>query len=207
MKKFRLFLNFDKESKWLQQMASKGWQLKKQGPLYTFEKTEPDTSNIKIDYRYFKSQSDFLEYRTLFEDSGWQHLSGSKFSGNQYFKQISNNSGMDIFSDEFSRTARYKRLANSLLSGLIIFLPLVFVSFNQGTLGIEVFTNPRELYLTPGIWDLSGTDFWRAFLFETPFALMRGFSGIFGLLIFLCYVSLTIKSWMLYKKATKLSNG
>jgi len=207
MKKINFFVDFKKEEKWLEHMAAQGWQLRKQEIFYTFEPIPTEHANIKIDYRIFKSQQDFLEYRSLFEDSGWQHISGTKYSGNQYFKQIGDCSHDDIFSDDTSRAGRYKRLSNMMLSMLIIFIPLVATSFMQGTLGLQAFINPRELYLTSGLWELSGSAFWRAFLFETPFALMRGFSASLGLLIFFAYVFVTIKSWVLYKRATNtLSN-
>ena len=89
-----------------------------------------------------------------------------------------------------------------MLYMLIVFIPLVTTSFMQETLGLEAFINPRELYLTSGLWELSGSAFWRAFLFETPFALLRGFSTSLGLLIFLAYAFATIKSWILYRHAT-----
>jgi len=207
MKKLKIFLNFEKEEKWLENMSAKGWQLMKQGLFYTFEPSKPNNANIKIDYRYFKSENDFLEYRTLFEDSGWKHLAGTKFSGNQYFTQVTEDSDLDIFSDEASRAARYKRLANGMLSMMFVFLTFVIISYHQGTLGLDAFTNPRELYLTPGIWELNGAAFWRAFLFETPFALMRGFSAVLGLLMFLGCVLLTAKSWALAQRNAKMSNN
>ena len=202
MKKIKFFMNFKKEEKWLEYMATQGWQFKKQGPIYTFAPTSPEDVNIKIDYRHFKSQQDFSEYLSLFEDSGWQHISGTKNSGNQYFKQVDACSYSDIFSDETSRAGRYKRLSNMMLFMLILSLPLIFTSYTQGTLGVEALTNPRDMYFTPGLWDMSGSEFWRAFLFETPFALMRGFSASIGMLILLAYVLLTVKSWALYRNAT-----
>jgi len=201
MRKYRLFVNFQKEEKWLEHMAAQGWQMKKQWLGYVFESAVPEQANIKIDYRHFKRQQDFLEYCALFEDSGWQHISGTKNSGNQYFKQVGEYSTEDIFSDDTSRAGRYKRLSDMMLMMFFIFFPFVIISYTQGTLGFEAFTNPRELYLTPSLWELSGAAFLSAFLFETPFALMRGFSTIKGLLIFFAYVFLTIKSWLLYKKA------
>ena len=201
MRKFKFFINFHKEEKWLESMAAQGWQMKKQSFGYVFESAIPELANIKIDYRHFKNQQHFLEYCTLFEDSGWQHIAGTKNSGNQYFKQAGDCCGEDIFSDDTSRAGRYKRLSEMMLAMFIVFFPLVIISFMQGTLGLGAFTNPRELYLTPGLWELSGSEFWSAFLFETPFALMRGFSMSIGLIIFLAYVFLTIKSWLLYRSA------
>ncbi|MCL2593196.1 MAG: DUF2812 domain-containing protein [Defluviitaleaceae bacterium] len=207
MKKIKFFLNFQKEEKWLKQMAAQGYQLKKQGPIYTFEPAPPKQTNIKIDYRHFKKQQDFLNYRSIFEDSGWQHISGTKNSGNQYFKQIDDNSYDDIFSDTTSRAGRYKRLANMMLFMFVIILPLVIISSTKGTLGIDIFLNPRTLYYTPGLWERSGLEFWQAFLFETPFALMRGLSSSISLAILISYVLLTIKSLTLYRKASKSSGN
>jgi len=206
MTKIRLFVNLKKEENWLKQMAAQGWQMKKQGPIYNFVSAPLEQVNIKIDYRHFKNQQDFLEYRSLFEDSGWQHISGTKNSGNQYFKQVGDRNNEDIFSDDTSRAGRHKRLANMMLFGLVLFFPFVIIAYAHGTLGLEAFTNPRALYLTPYLWELSGFEFWRAFLFETPFALMRGFSTSIGLLIFIAYVLLTIKSWLLYRSATKTNS-
>lgn len=33
--------------------------------------------------------------------------------------------------------------------------------------------SPGMIFLTPGLWEMQGMAFWRAFLFELPFALMR----------------------------------
>jgi hypothetical protein len=205
MRKFRLFIDFQKEEKWLEHMASQGWRLKSNLFTYVFESETPWQANIKIDYRHFRTRQDFLDYCSLFEDSGWQHICGTKNSGTQYFKQVGDGSSEDIFSDDTSRAGRYKRLSDMMLTMFIAFFPLVIIAITQGTLGLEAFTNPRELYLTPGLWDLSGAEFWGAFLFETPFALMRGFSTSIGLLMFMAYVFLTIKSWILYKRATRMS--
>ena len=48
---------------------------------YEFEPTKPDHAKIKVDYRTFKKQEDFEDYCALFEDSGWEHIAGTKSSG------------------------------------------------------------------------------------------------------------------------------
>ena len=201
MKKFRCYVDFYKEEKWLESMALQGWGLKRQGFFYSFVSAQPEEVNIKIDYRFFKNQSDYINYCQLFEDSGWKLIAGSKNNGNQYFKKISENSDDDIFSDNASRAGRYKRLSYMMLYILIILLPLVIFSYFQGTLSLEIFINPKVLYLTPGLWDKTGVDFWRRFIFETPFALMRGFSWSLTFILIVAYLFLTIKSWVVYKKA------
>ena len=41
--------------------------------------------------------------------------------------------------------------------------------------------NMKAQYLTPGLWQMEGIEFWSALIFETPFALIR--SGALNLLI------------------------
>jgi len=206
MRKIKFFYCFEKEENWLERMAARGWRLKKRGFVYTFEFVPPEKANIKMDFRIFKRQEDFIEYITLMEDSGWQHLAGTKGSGNQYFMQIADNGDEDIFSDNTSRAGRYKRLSEMMLLCFVICLPFAFTSFITESIKLEAFINPKLLYYTPGLWETSGFEFWRKFLFETPFALMRGFSWCVTLLLFFSLIFFAIKSWLIYKKAI-MANG
>ena len=57
MKKWKFFLDLDKEEKWLNEMTKQGWLLTRKGLKYTFERGEEKL--IKIDYRTFKSKKRF----------------------------------------------------------------------------------------------------------------------------------------------------
>lgn len=206
MTKFKMFFNFDKEEKWIGKMAEQGYQLKSTSFGYNFYSSQPENAVFKIDYRTFKSDRDFLEYCTLFEDSGWQHIAGTKQSGSQYFKKIRPDGNEDIFSDSFSRAGRYKRLSNMWLSLSVVWLPFIVVMFTSGSMKINGFLNPKALYLTPGLWEMSGFNFWRHFLFETPFALLRGYSLFLCIAVVFLYVFFAIKSWLLYRKTLKQRN-
>lgn len=200
MVKFKFFLRFDKEEKWLEYMASQGWLLSKKALFYFFRKIEPEAKTIRIDYREIKSAKDFLDYCTLFEDSGWKHIVGAKSSGAQYFLKINENSTEDIFSDTFSRAGRYKRLSNIWLSCAVVFVPyLISMKANLNT----VFT-PKEWYITPDLWELEGISFWWAFLFETPFALMRGIGWLIPIFAILICIGFAIKSRLIYRMESKL---
>jgi len=203
MKKIKFFFNFEKEEKWLERMAARGWRLAKRGFFYTFESVPSEEANIKMDFRLFNRQEDFIEYITLMEDSGWRHLAGTKGSGNQYFMQIADKGDEDIFSDNTSRAGRYKRLSEMMMLCFVICLPFAFTSFITESIKPEAFINPKILYYTPGLWETSGSEFWRKFLFETPFALMRGFSWCIALLLFLAVIFFAVKSWLIYRKAVK----
>lgn len=104
MIKYKFFTDFDKEEKWLNEMARQGYRFsgKSLGYRYKFAPVEPEHAVIKIDYRNFDKQEDFEDYRALFEDTGWKHVSGTKNSGHQYFRKIDGKSKEEIFSDAFA---------------------------------------------------------------------------------------------------------
>ena len=128
MIKYKYFIDFEKEEKWLTDMASQGYRLKKAGQFYyTFEPIPPEQAVIRVDYRYFNWDDDFVTYCTMFEDSGWEHISGKKRSGFQYFKRKSECNDEHIYSDTESRAERYSRwLANPTLT-FSLFLLLAFI--------------------------------------------------------------------------------
>ncbi|WP_239618054.1 DUF2812 domain-containing protein [Cohnella mopanensis] len=202
MRKWKWFHNFDKEEKWLNELASQGYMLVRKSIGYEFQRVKPEKAIIRIDYRTFKNREDFEDYRALFEDSGWQHIAGTRSSGHQYFKKREESGNEDIFSDVDSKAARYKRMAQMWLSLASIFLPLFAVLVSTGAIDAEVFLNPKALYYTPGLWEKAGTDFWGAFLFETPFALLRGFLWILLPLTLVLYVVFAFKANRRYRNDT-----
>lgn len=200
MKKIRLFFRFEKEEAWLETMSERGWLLRKAGFFYHFQKVSPKTRTIRIDYRTFKTKEDFLDYRTLFQDSGWKHIAGTKTSGNQYFVKIKKDCTDEIFSDAASKAGRYKKLSELWLTFAIIYMPLLIT---KGGLDLHYLLSPKEWYYTPGLWELKGLNFWGAFLFETPFALGRGLSWFLLLIIVLFCFCLSIKAKILSRTTTK----
>ncbi len=200
MRKLKYFLDFDKEEKWLNKMAQQGYQLADKSLRYKFNLTKPDDSKIKIDYRKFKTQEDFIDYCTLFEDSGWQHIAGKKNSGTQYFKKTNTNSDDDIFSDKISKAGKYKRLSDMFIELAICYIPLFIALVSTDIIDISAIFDPKRLYLTPGVWEMTGASFWKNFLFETPFVLIRSFIWLFiPVTIILCLL-FSYKAKKLYEK-------
>lgn len=70
---------------------------------------------------------------------------------------------------------------------------------------ITAIMNPKQLYLTPGLWERTGESFWNALLFETPFAIMRGFFWMIYPCMIILYVIFAIKANIYYRK-TKFEN-
>lgn len=176
MRKYKFFVDLAKEEQWLNEMAAQGYILAgKTGGSYRFESGEPGSFVLRIDYRAFKHAADFEDYRLLFEDSGWQHIAGTKSSGAQYFLKKTADQSEDIFSDADSKAGKFKRLSEMWFSLAVCFLPILTALVMAGNIDLTAFLQPAKLYYTPGLWDKTGADFWGAFLFETPFALLRGF--------------------------------
>lgn len=200
MKRFKCFIDMEKEEKWLREMAKEGYLIEGKYFFYNFSKVKPQDITIKIDYRNFKGYVDYADYLSLFEDSGWKHLAGTKSTGCQYFMQTEENQTEDIFSDIHSRAGRYKRIANLWLTSAWTLLAVLVMLISRGGIDVQYMLSPKEWYLTPGIWEMQGFTFWRHFLFETPFAFFRGCGLLLCGLMFVFYMVFTLKSYLLYKR-------
>lgn len=217
MIKYRFFLDFAKEEAWLREMARQGWELTGVSFGYHFRQTEPQDAVIRIDFRQFTGQDEYLNYRTLFEDSGWQHIAGSLKSGVQYFKRVRSGSNLsapggpgeagaddsqpeDIFSDQLSRAERYRRISRFWLTMALVFLVILLALGLTGASDLRALVQPSRFYLTPGLWERSGEAFWSAFWFETPFALFRALLLYSFPVSLVLYFTFAIKSYRLYEK-------
>lgn len=166
MKVFKVFYSIKKEEDWLASMAKKGWLLVKKTSHYHFLATTHDNI-IKIDYRSFKKNEDFIDYKNLYEDSGWQHVAGSKNSGKQYFLK-KYDASEDIFSDNASKLSmklRYLKYWTNFSLIAMVYLAVLKPFDYKFSLD--------KLFLTPDLWTLKGGSFVFAFLFEAPFAFFR----------------------------------
>lgn len=170
MRKFKMFIDIDKEEKYLNEMARNGYIFNKTTVFgfYHFIKDTPADLNYKIDYRGFTKVSDFEDYKSLFDDAGWMHVHGTTYGYNQYFLPKQGTIDNEIFSTEESKAARYKRLFNAYIISLgiaSIYYSVMLLSYGYDFNDIG--------FITPGLWEKTGWNFWRAFLFELPFAFLR----------------------------------
>ncbi|QIS38384.1 DUF2812 domain-containing protein [Clavibacter capsici] len=169
----RFFVDFDKEERWLDRMAAEGRLMTKRGPVYTSTPIEPGSAVVRIDYRPRMSVADFDDYRQLFADAGWRHISGTRTSGTQHFASTAADADTEIFSDARSRALRYKRALDVHAAVLLPLLVVVFALLSMEGSGVRLILSPDEWYLTPGLWEMQGSRFVGAFLFETVFVAMR----------------------------------
>ncbi|WP_343749096.1 hypothetical protein [Metaclostridioides mangenotii] len=61
-------------------------------------------------------------------------------------------------------------------------------------------SNLKYLYLTPGLWERVGDEFWSVFWFETPWAIIRGIFDLFFPTAIIFFIILSIKVKRKYKK-------
>ena len=199
MKKFKLIADFEKEEQFLNDMAKQGYRLKKYNSLgmYTFMNAEPQNSSYGVDYRKFTNNAHFEEYCTLFQDAGWEHVYGTRRSGSQYFLPISGKVQTDdIFSDEESKAGRYKRFsAQCFISLTMMIVWFIIIMPNKYALW-----DVKSWYFTDGLWNMTGSLFWKAFLFETPFVILRVVPPIVFLLLAVLYGYWAVKAKNLLRR-------
>lgn len=163
MKRFKVFINIEKEAQWLNEQLQKGYCCKNISGLgiYTFEKTVKRYV-MRLDYQDYLPEKKFVEYKGIYEDFGWNYIKGARLSGIRYWQKEDDNQN-EIFSDRESSGNYYKRLMG--------------YSFWLGTLCLAfscMLYKDTGLY-HEGLWGMKGSLFWKAFLFETPFVLLKLF--------------------------------
>lgn len=202
MKKWKFFTNLKKEEEWINAIQASGYRLTKV-PIpqarYHFELFNPQhVETVRIDFREAMTKNDYQDYLTLFEDGGWEWIGGCSSSGSQYFRKLPHTHDDILFSDDESQLAFYKRYRKSTLWTAWLFLCYSLIHFTTVRDFLVPFQNPKALFLTPGLWELNGMQFWLSFLFELPFALLRG-----GILFYLCLATVLFYLYVAYQAKPK----
>lgn len=161
MKIFKMFFDIEKEEQWLNEQLQKGYRCTNISGLgiYTFEKTDKRYV-MRLDYQDYLPKKKLVEYKGIYKDFGWNYIKGSWLSGIRYWQKEDDDQN-EIFSDRQSKDNYYKRLMG--------------YSFWFGTLCLTysyMFYKGSRLY-HEGLWNMKDSLFWKAFLFETPFVLVK----------------------------------
>ncbi len=208
--KHKFFIvDIEKEQKFIDSYREKGYELayvNKSAFKYVFRKSSnPFIPRVRIDYRTFEREDDYQDYITLYEDAGWKHISGSRTSYIHYFQQMHTNTTDELFSDKQSYAELYKRLFTFSMFNISIIL--VFIFATTKAYNPLRWLHPKELFLTPGLWELSGFRFVRAFLFELPFVFFRNgwpFLFFIALIIFIVCAVKAKKKEKKYRSITPI---
>lgn len=205
MRKYRLFFkSFKKEEDWINNIIRKGYRLvyvnSKLG-IYNFIEDADASHLVRIDYRKFDNESEFMDYVTLFEDMGWKLIKNTKNDGVFYFELVSSEFDDKIFSDQDSRAGIYKRLYENYILVIEAYVPFfVALSIVYRKMPFEAIIHWKDYYYTPNLWEMDGWRFIACFLWETPFAFVRSFGGLVLYVILFALIILFLKSYILYRK-------
>ena len=106
------FDSFEQEEKWLHDLALQGWRLENYEDVnignctYKFiEDKNAKNLHYQIDYRLFSKKSEYQDYESLFEETGWTILS-KNYSYNKHI--FISDTKEKIFSDDHSQFERYQ---------------------------------------------------------------------------------------------------
>lgn len=122
---------FDKEERWLNEMAAQGWVLEKIGYCtYTFVQCEPGEYMIRLELLENRpSHKSSLEYIEFLEETKAQYL-GSMMRW-VYFRKKTTDGEFNLFSDNQSRIQHLNRM-------LQLMLVLMFLEFSVGLFNIGI---------------------------------------------------------------------
>ena len=127
MRKWFWAWDFDKEEKWLNEMATNGWALCEVGFCkYTFEKCEPGEYSVRLEMR---TNDD--NYISFLEETGAEYI-GKCFQW-QFFRKKSEHGQFDLFSDIDSRLSHLSRIHRLILTLGVINLAVGAVNLFIGT--------------------------------------------------------------------------
>ncbi len=156
MTKYRWFWvwDFEKEERWLNEMAANGWSLVDVGYCrYTFEKTEDNAYTIRLEMH--PADDDYVAFM---EETGAEYI--GRVLQWLYFRKKSELGSFDIFSDLDSRLAHVRKIHKMVLAlGLAnLIIGVMNLSFTSASLNsfVAVFNLLVSTLLLYGAGRLKG---------------------------------------------------
>lgn len=137
MKKFRMFLDFENEEQWINDMNSQGWQLKKFSlGVFTFEKGEPGEYVYRNEFLSpLMSRSEQKEYFEFLNDTGIEVVHVA--SNSAYFRKKKTSGQFEIFTDNASKISYLNRMLKFVILLIIpSFLWSISYFFNMKDSGL-----------------------------------------------------------------------
>lgn len=134
--KRRFFINFEKEEKWLNDMASNGYNLIAcQFAKYTFQKGMPGEFYYRLELLdHSPSHEDSQNYIHFMKESGVDCV--ATYNSWVFFRKNTADGPFDIYSDFDSRISHYKKAATliGILAGVNLFIVCWYAIFSEWTL-------------------------------------------------------------------------
>jgi len=142
----RLYWDFEKEERWLNEMAAKGWNLVRYSlGSYRFESGEPGTWVYRIELLPGgRRRAASREYLTLLRDTGVETV--ATYMRWVYLRRLAARGAFELFTDLESRIAHYRRVLR-LFAGLLAALVAVEAGLIVNNGGGVAFVAPLVIVL------------------------------------------------------------
>ena len=107
--------DFEKEEKWLNDMAAEGWVLCGTGFCrYEFEKCEPGEYTVRLEFmEHLPRTPEGQDYIRFLEETGAEHI--GNYIRWAFFRKKTSEGSFDIYSDLPSRVAHLRRIQCTML--------------------------------------------------------------------------------------------
>lgn len=139
--KYRYYADYEREEKWVNEMAAQGWHLEKSIlGRFTFVKGEPGAFIYRNELVNLATEEK-KDYFEFLEDSGIMII--HEFAGWVYMKKPAADGPFELYTDSKSKISYYKRLFN-------IFLILFIINVWAGYWNISAFWDrTEEAFISP----------------------------------------------------------
>lgn len=147
----KLYCSYEKEEKWLNDMAAKGMMLKQYNVgTYFFEKDIPGKYIYRIELlENLPSHPESKSYIEFMEDTGVEYI--CSYMRWVYFRKKSSEGPFDLYSDLDSKIKHYNKVSQLFL--IVFFINLMAMISNL-VMGIQAMVN-RNIYVNLGFAAIS----------------------------------------------------
>lgn len=158
--------DFEKEEKWLNEMAAKGLLLTDVGFCrYVFQEGKPGEYQYHLEWlEHFPNHPESLAYIQFLEETGAEHV--GSFKKWVYFRKKASEGAFNLFSDLDSRLQHFKRVTR--LIGVLFVPIIIYLSMlvwhclrlgyvTEGYMGMFAFYGTMLVFLGCGFTKARGT--------------------------------------------------
>ncbi len=123
----------DREEQWLERQAAAGWHLQEVFPfIYKFKRGVPASVIYRLDYK-LNVDKDYQEYQEIFKSCGWELV--TTMANWHYYRIAPENTAIpEIYSNNYSRAQKYRRLLMGILPVFVIFIVALSPTRNRDLL-------------------------------------------------------------------------
>lgn len=145
MKKRKMFFNYQKEERWINEMAADGWHLVDyKFTKYTFEKGEPEKYDYCIELLSDAPMSDKgKEYLEFMKETGIECV--ALFGNWAYFRKEATGESFEIYTDYDSRKKHLTRIITSLT--IVMLMNFFFAIYHTVLMTSDSFSISKYIYI------------------------------------------------------------